>query len=613
MALVAAAQLDLLAERQMDRTSMALALWGDADARRAAGNLRETLQRTRRWEQQSGHTILRTAGRLLLRDRETLGSDLALFLSMPPPDTPARLRLLLELYSGEFLADLDPTGEPLAAWLLLHRASLRERFIDMAMAGVRQVGGSLAAQALQRIEREAPYEDAVAREAMIAAAAQATTGAREVFARFSRRLKADLGTEPEAATRNLLRELEPDAYPARPAALSTTQPGVAVSIPGIPKVLILPPGTGAPRLSDAPLIDAMVDEITFALCRARTFAVFAPHTARQLARTPFPRGNPYGADFVVRTLVSGDDDEAVWLAVNLTSLATHEVLLSETLRVARSDLNGRRMHLAAALGSRLASGVERAERRYYRTTGSASAYVHFLLGTDDIKTLELRSLRRARGHFRQAIKLSPNFVPARAMLARCLCLEWLLLDRNEPGPIREALRLAREASDIDPSEPLAQREVGHALLYLDQFDEGLDALRLATDLGPHHADILLNYADGLIHSREIAQARRLMDRALELNPLPPDQYHWISGTADYLLGDYAAASAAFARMREREAAARFIAAVEAMNGNLAEAHRHRDIFLAAHPGFRLADYMVPQRRSEDREHYLEGLRRAGFR
>ena len=48
-----------------------------------------------------------------------------------------------------------------------------------------------------------------------------------------------------------------------------------------------------------------------------------------------------------------------------------------------------------------------------------------------------------------------------------------------------------------------------------------------------------------------------------------------------------------------------------MNGNLAEAARHRDIYLASHPQFRLADYMISHH-PQDREHYLEGLRRAGF-
>ena len=48
-----------------------------------------------------------------------------------------------------------------------------------------------------------------------------------------------------------------------------------------------------------------------------------------------------------------------------------------------------------------------------------------------------------------------------------------------------------------------------------------------------------------------------------------------------------------------------------MNGNLEEAARHRDIYLAAHPDFRLADYIFPFKK-EQLDHYFEGLKRAGF-
>ena len=65
------------------------------------------------------------------------------------------------------------------------------------------------------------------------------------------------------------------------------------------------------------------------------------------------------------------------------------------------------------------------------------------------------------------------------------------------------------------------------------------------------------------------------------------------------------------RIKHREPAARFLAAVEAMNGNLQKAARHRDVYLAEHPDFRLADYIFPFKPIH-REHYFEGLRRAGF-
>ena len=55
--------------------------------------------------------------------------------------------------------------------------------------------------------------------------------------------------------------------------------------------------------------------------------MFAPHTARRLVRGLFPNGNPYGADYVVRTSLPNDRGSAAWLTVTLVSLSTREVLL----------------------------------------------------------------------------------------------------------------------------------------------------------------------------------------------------------------------------------------------------------------------------------------------
>lgn len=608
-ALVLAAIIDLSSGERVEREVAASLLWEDATTPRALANLRQLLARVREWEALSGDLLIATEGSLLVRSGNTIPSDLTTFVGIEEPSSPAELRLMDELYAGDFLADFLPRGPNAADWIESRQASFRDRFVRLAVAGARRVGGPLSLRVLTRASEMAPYDDEVARQLMIACSASGPGAVHAEYRRFSDRLARDLNAEPEPATTHLLNELAGSTLPARPAATVELPNGVRPTFTHVPKVLILPPNEPFDLPSDVGhLVDMMMDEVTFGLSRERTFAVFAPHTARQLVRAPFPNGNIYGAGYVVTTQVRG----ATRLSVMLMNVATHEVLLSETLRVSADDLSERQVQIAGALASKIASGIERVERHHARATGSASAYVHFLLGSDAIKILELRSLRRAKQHLRRAIKLSPEFVPARAMLARALCLEWILLDRRDMSPINAALDLAREAVAIDPTHPLGHREVGHAMIYLDALDEGVEALRSATGLGPHHADILMNYADGLVHLGEMRNARRIMDQALELNPLPPDQYHWISGTAHYMSGDYAAASKSFGRMKEPEGASRFIAAVEAMNGNLGEAHRQRDIFLRSHPDFRLADYMVPQRRAEDRAHYLEGLRRAGF-
>ena len=147
---------------------------------------------------------------------------------------------------------------------------------------------------------------------------------------------------------------------------------------------------------------------------------------------------------------------------------------------------------------------------------------------------------------------------------------------------------------------------------LDRVDEAVVHLEDAADRGPNHADVLMTYADGLVHAGVMPKAKVTMDHALELNPLAPDLYYWIAGTADFFLGNYADASLKLSTMRESQSAARFIAAVEAMNGNLQRAHEFRDTYLAQHPDFRIADYHIPLRKKGHREQYLEALRRAGF-
>jgi Flp pilus assembly protein TadD len=481
----------------------------------------------------------------------------------------------------------------------------------LGLAGAERVGGPVAQEVLRRLSDEAPYDDAIVRAAMVAVR-HAPAEVRAIYDRHADRLRADqVANEPELATQDLLRELTRGSLQPAELRVPVSRTNVVASLDGVPRVLILPPLDAGVPPDELQLGDSLIDEVTHTLGRLRTFAVFAPHTARQVVSSPFPKGNPYGADYVVSTRFAPGQG-VNRLRVALTRLDTHELLLSEELPFARGDLQAHHYHLAAALGTRLAEGIERTEQHIFQVTSTPTAYVQYLFGCEALRGIDLPSIRRARSHFRDALGLSPDFVAAQALLARTYSLEWVLLDRNERGPIEKAISLARKAAALDPMNPNAHCEIGHALIYLGAVDEAVESLRSATQLGPHRSDVLFHYGDGLVHMGKMSEAREVMDKALSLNPLAPDVYYWVSATADYFLGDYAKASSMFRRMNNREPAARVIAAVEAMNGDLEEAARHRDIYLAAHPDFRLADYMFPQSRPEDREHYLEGLRRAGF-
>jgi DNA-binding SARP family transcriptional activator len=603
------ALLDLAPSRVMTREALAAKLWEGAPTVRANANLRQLIARIRAWEEGAGHPVVKATAFTIGRDGSTLASDLSEFLALESIDSAASLRLIAELYAGDFLADVEDGSESTGQWITEQRTWLRDRFIKLALAGAQSVGGPAARQVLRRLADEAPYDDAIARASMVAAR-QDPAEVRAIYDRYAARLREDLRNEPEAKTEALLRELINDTPAVARVRVDEPSPAMTASLDSVPRVLILPPGDSPLPVPDRKLGEALIDEVTHTLGRLRTFAVFAPHTARQLVANPFPSGNPYGADYLVTTRFAPSAGDAR-LCIALTRVETHEQLLAEELRFIPENLNAHHFHLAAAIGARLASGIERSEQRIFRTTGSASAYVHYLLGCEDLRVMDLRNIRRAKGHFLQSLKLSRDFAPARALMARAICYEWMLLERNERERIEKAITFAREATELDPLDPNGPRETGHALIFVGEVDEAVESLHSAAQLGPHDADVIFQYGDSLIHGGNIKEARRVLDTALSLNPLAPDLWHWSSASADYFLGNYSQASKLMRGLKNPEPAARVIAAIEAMNGNLEEAARHRDIYLAAHPEFRLADYIFPFKR-EQLDHYFEGLRRAGF-
>ena len=317
-------------------------------------------------------------------------------------------------------------------------------------------------------------------------------------------------------------------------------------------------------------------------------------------------------DYLISTRLT-DAHGFARLWVTMTRARTSEVLFAEAFTFAEAQLPERRQVLIGALVSRLASVIDHIELAEMRRSGEASAYVHFLLGCEQMQSLDLPAMRRARKHFKKASELSPSFTSALGMLARTLCLEWVLLDRSDKDLLQSALELASRATRIDPLDPTGYREMGHAKLYLNALDESVTHLSTAVERAPGHADVLVDYADSLLHSMgDLTLAGDLISRALELNPAAPDPYNWIGATVDFFKSDYAEARAKLMRLSNKQSAARLIAAVAGAMGDVDTAKEYREIFMTRHPEFRLANWHLPLRGEAARQKYLDALRNAGF-
>ena len=229
--------------------------------------------------------------------------------------------------------------------------------------------------------------------------------------------------------------------------------------------------------------------------------------------------------------------------------------------------------------------------------------------------LDLASIRRARTELRKAKTQASNFAPALSLFARTLSLEWVLLGRTETELLREAEKLAKEAIDLDPFDASGYRELGRAALFLYGPDASLEHFFAAERLAPHHADILADSADTLVHNSDIERASERMELALNLNPIPPDEYRWTAGGIRFYRGDYQQGLQMLRAMRQPEPASRLMAACAAMAGDSRATEQYRQQALSLHPDFTIEEWMrvMPQRSKEHQEKYVEALRLAGFK
>jgi tetratricopeptide (TPR) repeat protein len=592
-ALLVVALLSLRFAGTADRSELAATLRENAEPTSASGYLRTLLLRTRLWSEEHGEEVFAAGGRMLLRSSGHLRSDLDLFLAIEEINTASDLDGLLSIYRGDFLAGIDAEGAELKQWLHVQRERLRERFIRLAVDGADLVGGAVAERALMRVADEGPSSD----EGL------------QTRLEHSPNTSAASGRPAAAAPRS-----------HSVASGGNADPPQVQPLAGVPRVALMLPVPGPYSFTQLQrlLASSIVEDVTLNLCRLRAVAPIAPHTIRNLKRAEHAdRISAQDVEYVVETRlmparVTGDD---LQLTLSLTRTRTGEMVWATDLGISRASGPIRQAELSGMLAAALVDAVAEAELRTPVVTAPATAYYNYLLGRRALRSLDLASVRRARAALRKARLQAPAFAPALSLFARTLSLEWVLLGRSEPELLREAETVAKEAIDLDPFDASGYHELGRTVLFLHGPDASLEHHYAAERLAPHNADILVDSADTLLHNSDLDRAHERMELALNLNPIPPDEYRWTAGGVRFFRGDYEQGLQMLRGMRQPEPASRLMAACAAMAGDRRAAEQYTRRAMSLHPDFTIEKWIrvLPQRAKEHQEKYVEALRLAGFK
>lgn len=486
------AYLELAPDRRARRERFCGLLWPDRAEEQARGSLRQCLKELRA-----------ALGIGLGADREwvwlepgaLLSDHAAIDAAIAAADAP-RLRTALAAICAEPLVDGMDLGQSFDDWLFTTRAASERRIgeavasITAAAVAARDWSGALGL-ADAWLGRD-PLDERLTALAILAERLRgAPAGAERRVRLLAEALSREgLGTPGVAVTHALHDPIEvaADADTSRSSAVSLVH-GFGLSLPPKPSIAVLPFVDLSSEASSHVFADGMVEEISVALARFSSLFVIAGQSSLSYRGTDKP-AHAIATELGVRYLLEGSVRQAagkVRVSVKLVDATQNEQIWGERFDGEMADIFELQDRVAVQVASRIDSTITDAEmhRAAARHTPAPDAY-----------ELNLQANAKLNCYNRQSIE--------------------------------EAMVLAEEAARLDPSYPWAVAIAGfcHAALFMNGWtadpaatrakaETHLDrAMRIGADdlmALPVTAGAILNMGG------DLDQARRLLDRALELN------------------------------------------------------------------------------------------------
>lgn len=612
-AFIVAAIVSRAPTKRVAKIELAELLWPDLAPPQRANNLRQLLFRVRQFEVETGLSLF-VVSEHEVGLSERLACDLVDFEEVSRRAAAPDAETLLQRYGGRLLGDTRSGGSSLHRWLTDQRLQVEGQFVDMLLPSIDGRSSELRRAVLARAIELAPSALALRKAYMRQLIADGSISE----ARLQYRAIQQIAGHGAIAAPI---ELTSDPFLPRPrtAPYPTVPIGqVGRDQAGVPHLALIPPRPTPDARAEFLIAEGLIDDVTVALTRLRSVSILAPHSARKVAKGEDSSGVALArADFVLRTKLTTNAarGRGPRLTLLLERVASGDIVWAEGIALDADRGPIQFAAIANGVALTLVDQIERATLRAFQVPSEAGAYGHYLLGQQALQVLDLPSTRRARASFKAAMSLSPDFAPAYTGFAQTMIYEWVILGRGNADLLLRARHAAERAREIDPLFGSAHQMLGRASLFEGDFTASLAHFEQAEAFNPHHADLLCDFADTLMHSSLAQRANDKIELALRLNPLAPDAYWWASAGIKFFVGEYDGALSHLDRVKNSEPVLRLTAACAAMAGQNDLAKQAHNRFLAIDPGFKLDDWIgvLPVRDPAHRRQYRQALQKAGFK
>ena len=410
------------------------------------------------------------------------------------------------------------------------------------------------------------------------------------------------------------------------APLETAQPEaarLAVPLPDRPAIAVLPFVNMSGDPEQEYFSDGISEDIITALSKLRWFFVIARNSSFVYKGKAVPMqqiADELGVGYVVEGSVR-KAGERVRITAQLNDVSTASHLWAERYDRDLADVFAVQDEITEAIVAAIEPQLYAAEnfRAQRKPPDSLDAWDLVMRALSHYWRVTRQDNVVAQALLEKAISIDPNYGQALGVLATsymfCAHMGWA-----ERSAVDAAERAALAAIRADNDDPWAHQALGGAYLLARRFDDSLAEFERALRLNPNFAMAQAYYGLSLCYCSRWQEGDAAARRAISLSPRDPflGVYYGVASYAQYIGRNYEEAiKLAREGIRQRGdfvGAYRVLAAAAGMAGNkelaqnaLAELHR-------AQPNLSLtwvADNM-PIRHAAERDHYVEGFRRAGL-
>jgi TolB-like protein/cytochrome c-type biogenesis protein CcmH/NrfG len=226
----------------------------------------------------------------------------------------------------------------------------------------------------------------------------------------------------------------------------------------------------------------------------------------------------------------------------------------------------------------------------------------------------------AQALLEKAISIDPNYSQALGVLANSYIFGAHMGWSDMTAAAAAAEKAALTAIRYDSEDPWAHMALGHVYMVTRRFDDSLAEYELTLRLNPNFAQAQADYALLLSYNGRGQEAKDAVQRAIRLSPRDPflATYYGIAAYAEFVGRNYEEAiKLARDSLRQRRdfvGAHRVLTAAAGMTGDQVLAREALMELRRVQSNVSLAWIAanMPIRHDPERQHYLEGFRRAGL-